>query len=408
MGTNNAASAAATSAARRAPRTIGSVRRPTARSPGSSPRSFTISRTRWIQAAGIHGTTPAAALATASAPYRSARPATSATARFPGRPRRFSNGEYASITPRAPSPTSSAVPLTNAAAAVPASAPPTTHRSAVPRFTRPAARGRAAAPGLARSAVRSQMSFTALPAAPNPTAARAAKTSSLGIATAPRPIQPPASTPAAAMIRLWARTSRRTSITQHVPIQCLVPRHDALGRELAGARRRAGGETRVQGRIAQHRYGPLRQLVHGADRGQVPRLSIHHDLGNPAHSGGQHGHAAAHRLEGTQAERFGLRGQQEQITAAQQIGDAVHLAWKAHVAPQPEAVHLLLGEVAIGAVAREHQRRGEPAPHAGEDAHHVPETLHRPEVRHVNQDLVVGGREDAAAARVGSGKEVHR
>src|SRR5207245_2933276 len=113
------------------------------------------------------GTTP-------RAPCGTGRPATSATAAFPANPRRCSTGEYSIITPSAPSPTSSAVPLTSAAAPSPTSVPPTTHRSAVPRARRPAASGRPEGPRFTRSAAASQISFTAFPGAANPPAATAA------------------------------------------------------------------------------------------------------------------------------------------------------------------------------------------------------------------------------------------
>src|SRR5207253_1932368 len=100
--------------------------------------------------ASVHGTMPAFGRPTAIAPYMSGRPATSATATFPGSPRRFNTGEYANITTRAAAPTSTAVPLTRAAAANPTNVPPATHRSAVPRASRPAASGRGAQPRVER------------------------------------------------------------------------------------------------------------------------------------------------------------------------------------------------------------------------------------------------------------------
>src|SRR5438552_13071666 len=140
--------------------------------------------------ASVHGTMPAFGRPTAIAPYASGRPGTRAPATFPGSPRRFNTGEYANITTGAAAPTSTAVPLTRAAAANPTNVPPATHRSAVPRASRPAASGRR--PGrFTRSPARSQMSLSALPAAPNPTAASAASANTVGVAIAPSAIQPP-------------------------------------------------------------------------------------------------------------------------------------------------------------------------------------------------------------------------
>src|SRR2546426_8048043 len=244
---------------------------------------FTISRTRWIQAARIQGTIPAAACPTAMAPYMSGRPPTSATATFPGRPRRLSTGEYSPSTAKAARPTITAVPLTKAAAPSPITAPPATHRSAVPRVTRPVARGRSPPDRLTRSAAWSQMSLSTLPAIATPTAATAASARTLGVRTAPSAIQPPARTPAAASSKLLMRTRRSRSVTQHVLVQLLVARHDAVGRELERAAGGGGAHPGVEGTIAQHAKAVR---AHGRD---VPlgreesRLPGHDHLGEAAH-----------------------------------------------------------------------------------------------------------------------------
>src|SRR5207253_1896453 len=241
--------------------------------------SFTISRTRWIQAARIQGTIPAAACPTAMAPYMSGRPPTSDTATFPGRPRRLSTGEYSPSTAKAARPTSTAVPLTKAAAPTPITAPLATHRSAVPRVTRP-----------------------------------------------------PARTPAAASSKLLIRTSRSRSVTQHVLVQLLVARHDAVGRELERAAGGGGAHPGVEGTIAQHAKA-LRD--HGRDiplGREESRLTGHHHLGEAAHGGRDDRYGARHRLERGEAERFRLARQQEQVAASQDLGDVVHLAEEADVA----------------------------------------------------------------------------
>src|SRR5207244_3129148 len=273
-GTNPTPSPAARSAVARDPITTGSVRRPTTRSPGSSPKSLTISRTRWSHAASTQGTTPAAGRPTARAPYSSGSPATSAAARFPAKPRRLSIGEYTSITPRAARPTSTAAPPTSAAAPRPSRIPPTTHKSAVPRDKCPAANGRSSGRRFTRSASASQMSFAALPAAPNPTPATAANSTSGGGASPPAAAPPPA--------------------------------------------------------------GP-------------------HPLRRAALAGRHAGHAARHRLERRQPERFARRRQQKQIPPAQQLGDLIDLAEEANVATQLQPVRLLLGQVALRPVTREHE-----------------------------------------------------
>src|SRR2546428_8079519 len=45
-----------------------------------------------------------------------------------------------------------------------------------------------------------------------------------------------------------------------------------------------------------------------------------------SHGARDHRHAARHGLEGGQAERFGLRGEQEQVAPPQQVGHLIHLA----------------------------------------------------------------------------------
>src|SRR2546427_735636 len=63
--------------------------------------------------------------------------------------------------------------------------------------------------------------------------------------------EPPASTAAVAISRLWARTRRSRSITQHVLVQPLVPRHDAVGRELEGPVGRRRAQARVERVVPQ-------------------------------------------------------------------------------------------------------------------------------------------------------------
>src|SRR5712691_11270934 len=214
----------------------------------------------------------------------SGRPPTSATATFPGRPRRLSTGEYSTSTAKAARPTSTAVPLTNAAAPSPITAPPATHRSAVPRVTRPVASGCSPPDRLTRSAAWSQMSLSTLPANAKATAATAASARTLGVRTAPRAIQPPARTPAAASSRLLMRTSRSRSGTQHVLVHLLVARYDAVGRELERA---AGGGAHpgVERAIAQDAKAVS---DHGLDiplGRQETRLPGHDQLGEAAHGG---------------------------------------------------------------------------------------------------------------------------
>src|SRR3989454_1409113 len=294
--------------------------------------SFTISRTRWIQAARIQGTIPAAACPTATAPYMSGRPATSATARFPGSPRRLSTGEYRTSTAKAARPASRAFPLTSAAAPSPTTARPATHGSAVPGVPRRGASGRSPPGRFTRSAARSQMSLSTLPAIPNPTAATAASARTLGVCSAPSAIQPPARTPAAATSRLWIRTSRSRSVTQHVLVHLLVARHDAVGRELE---RPAGGgvpHPGLQRAVAQHPEAV------GDHRLDIPlgreeaRLPVHDYLGEAAHGAGEDRDGARHRLERRETERLGFGRQQEQIAASQDLGDVVNFAEEADVA----------------------------------------------------------------------------
>src|SRR6266516_2125621 len=92
------------------------------------------------------------------------------------------------------------------------------------------------------------------------TSAAAANPSSLGVASVPSAIHPPASTPAAATTRLWARTSRRTSRTQHVLIQPLVAGHDQLGGKFQGACRGGPAHALVGRSVFEQRHRALRHL----------------------------------------------------------------------------------------------------------------------------------------------------
>src|SRR2546426_188619 len=209
---------------------------------------------------------------------------------------------------------------------------PVLKRRGVPRVTRPVARGRSPPDRLTRSAAWSQMSLSTLPAIATPTAATAASARTLGVRTAPSAIQPPARTPAAASSKLLMRTRRSRSVTQHVLVQLLVARHDAVGRELERAAGGGGAHPGVEGTIAQHAKA-VRD--HGRD---VPlgreesRLPGHDHLGEAAHGGRDDRDGACHRLERGEAGRFCLRRQQEQVAASQDLGDVVHLAEEADVA----------------------------------------------------------------------------
>src|SRR5229473_1486439 len=206
-----------------------------------------------------------------------------ATATFPTTPRGLSAGEYAAITPRASSPTSIGPPPASAAAATPSSTPRKAHSSAVVRRSRPAASGRSPPGRFTRSAATSHRSFSVLPAAPKPIAARAAKARTCGTASAPRAIHPPARTPAAATSRLWARMSRSRSITQHVLVQLLVAGHDPVGGELERAARGGDPQTRVQRVVTQHAKGTLDHAIHVPHGSEEARLCLHHHLGQAPH-----------------------------------------------------------------------------------------------------------------------------
>src|SRR5712692_258371 len=270
-----------------------------------------------------------------------------ATARLPTRPRGLSAGEYAAITARASSPTSTGPPPASAAATTPSSTPRNAHNSAVLRRSRPAASGRSPPGRFTRSALTSQRSLSAFPAAPNPTAAREAKTRTCVTVISPRAIQPPARTPAAATSRLWARMSRSMSSTQDVLVQPLVAGHDPIGGELERAARGGVLQAGVQRGVPQHANGMVDHAVHVANGREEARLPVHHDLGEAADGAGEDRHGTGHRLQGGEAERFGLGGQQKQVAAAQHVRDVVHLAEEANLVAQVEPIGLLLGGVAV-------------------------------------------------------------
>src|SRR5690242_11258489 len=230
------------------PERIGTVRRPSTRSPGTSTRSFATSRPKCSHPARIQGTSPAAPPPTLRAPYISGNPATRATVRFPATPRRLRQGEYAAISTSAPHASANTVPLTSAAVPSPRNAPQNTSRSTLPRRTRPDARGRSVR-ALARSPASSQMSLRTFPATPSPTPETAAHTRGPGAPTRPSAIHPPAKTPRPATTRLCARTSRSRSTTEEIFVEPLVLGHDLVDRErlraFHGGRPHPGRQRRV-------------------------------------------------------------------------------------------------------------------------------------------------------------------
>src|SRR5213076_778441 len=167
-------------------------------------------------------------------------------------------------------------------------APLATHRSAVPRVTRPVARGRSPPDRLTRSAAWSQMSLSTLPAIATPTAATAASARTLGVRTAPRAIQPPARTPAAASSKLLIRTSRSRSVTQHVLVQLLVPRHDAVRRELERPAGGGGAHPAVESRVAQHAEAVADHSRDVPLRREEARLPVHDHLEEASHGAREH------------------------------------------------------------------------------------------------------------------------
>src|SRR5258708_32706954 len=226
-----------------------------------------------------------------------------ATATFPGSPRRLSQGEYVAMTANAASATTTCAPLTSPASAIPSSASMNTPPPAVGRESRPAASGRSPPGRFTRSATTSVRSLRALPAAPNAMPDRAAKTSSLGNASVPRAIQPPAQTPAAAMRRLPARARRSRSRTEEFPVERLVLRHDLVGREIAGARHSRRAHPLLALGVLQDAERCIHHRVHRAGLRQHAGLAVHHDLGDAARPRGDDGHAAPHRLAALQTAR---------------------------------------------------------------------------------------------------------
>src|SRR5574341_1450470 len=159
------------------------------------------------------------------------------------------------MTPSAPMATASRVPDTSAAAVRPHSSASHTTVCPTSRDTRPAAIGRSAAGRFTRSAGASYKSLATLPAAPSAMPESAAKASSLGTATVPSAIHPPATTPAAASSRLCARSSRQPSSTQGVLVQLLVQRHHLIGVEPGGPGHGPASQGLEADRVAEHLDG---------------------------------------------------------------------------------------------------------------------------------------------------------
>ncbi len=112
-------------------------------------------------------------------------------------------------------------------------------------------------------------------------------------------------------------------------------------------------------------------------------------FGHAANIGGHRRHAASHGFQRRQPEALQFARQQQHVGMWNDPFDVVLFTEKSDVRRQIEFLHQTLHRTALGAVAHQHQMRIGFTPHPFENAHAVGHSLHRPEIRKVNEHLCV-------------------
>src|SRR5207302_10318510 len=121
----------------------------------------------------------------------------------------------------------------------------------------------------------------------------------------------------------------------------------------------------------------------------------------PAHPRGHHWDAARHGLERREAEAFLRRGQQEQIRDREERHDLVLLAERFDVAREAPLVHRPHRAIQLRTFTDKNQLRAHALPDA---LKYVDDGLHAfdgPEIRQVNDELVVSIRWTQTLAQIG-------
>src|ERR1700693_165510 len=125
---------------------------------------------------------------------------------------------------------------------------------------------------------------------------------------------------------------------------------------------------------------------------QITIHSVLDDFGDAAYIGGDYGDFAGHGFKRGQAERFELRGEQEEIGGGELLVDGVLLTEEEHVFLHLLFADEIFGGAAVGAIANQDELRGHFGAQQRKNLHTIRDALHRAEIREVHEDgLAVGG-----------------
>src|ERR1041385_4415807 len=104
------------------------------------------------------------------------------------------------------------------------------------------------------------------------------------------------------------------------------------------------------------------------------------------------GNFAGHGFEGGEAERFKLRGKQEEVGGGELVIDGILLAKEENVFLELVSADEIFGGAAVRAVADEHELGGHFGANEGEDFDGVREALDGAEIRKVHENGLSVGR----------------
>ena len=141
--------------------------------------------------------------------------------------------------------------------------------------------------------------------------------------------------------------------------------------------------------IRQQRDGAVGHAVHIAHGRQHAVDAVPHHLRETARARPHDRHAGGQRLERRETERLRPRGQQVEIGPAQHVGHVLDRADETDLGRHAQVLRLLLRRDAVGAVAGQHEARGQLLVHQGEDPHHIEQPLDRAHVGDVHQHLLL-------------------
>ncbi len=134
-----------------------------------------------------------------------------------------------------------------------------------------------------------------------------------------------------------------------------------------------------------------------SDGKQEATFTLGDDFRQAAGPSRDHRNLRCHGFQCCHAERFRFGRQQEQIARSNDLFEIRNIAEEENVIAQMPLAAEGLGARSVGTVADHHQPARNHARHALEDPEHVHDAFHRPEVRDVADQLLIGDSKQTAS-----------